>query len=317
MLDKKYDLVSIGEIMVDMTQIGVNSQGNPLFAAYSGGSPANIAVAASRLGAKTAFIGRIGGDLLGQGLREVLQQNGVDDSAVSVDPTAPTTIAMVTVDEEGKRDYIYLRHSAADIQLSVSDLPDGMIEQAKILHFGSVSMTCEPTRSATLEAVARAQRSGALLSFAPRFKPALWENAESGIELIRSLIPRCEILRLSREEMVLFTGTANYAQGSAQLAEMGPFLVLVTLGEDGVFYRMGSLTGHVAAQKIVVSDTFGAGSTFMGAVLSKLSRMEDPHTIDQKALEEVLYFANTAAGITTSRPGAIPAMPTLEEVISY
>ena len=317
MLDKKYDIVSIGEIMVDMTQVGINSQGNPLFAAYSGGAPANIAVAASRLGSKTAFIGRIGNDVLGQGLREVLQNNGVDDRGVSVDPTAPTTIALVKVDEDGERDYTFLRSSGADIQLSVADLPDGIVEEGKILHFGSISLTDEPTRSATLTAIERARKSGAMLSFAPSFRGPLWEDEAEGIELVRGLIPHCDVLKLSREEMLLFTGTANYAQGSVQLAEMGPFLVLVTLGEDGVFYRMGGLTGHVAAQKIVVSDTFGAGATFMGAVLSKLSQMEDPRTIDQQTLEDVLYFANTAAGITTSRPGAIPAMPTLEEVISY
>lgn len=316
-MDKKYDIVSVGEILIDMTQIEQNNQGNPLFAAYSGGAPANVAVAASRLGASTAFIGRIGNDLLGQGLRLALENNGVDDSGLSTDPSAPTTIALVTMDENGERDYTFLRSSGADVQLSVHDLPDGMIEQAKILHFGSVSMTEEPCKSATLEAIERASRNGVLLSFDPNYRAALWHDESEAVELIRSLIPRCDILKMSSEEMTLFTSTANYAQGSAQLAEMGPFLVLVTLGEDGVFYRMGGMTGHVAAQKVVVSDRGGAGAAFMGVVLSQLCKLDDPRTIDQKTLEEILDLANKAAGITASRPGAIPAMPMMEEVIRF
>ncbi len=316
-MDKKYDIVSIGEILIDMTQIEQNNLGNPLFAAYSGGAPANVAVAASKMGASTAFIGKIGNDLLGQGLRIALENNGVDDSGLSTDPAAPTTIALVTRDENGERDYTFLRSSGADVQLSVADLPDGMIEQAKILHFGSVSLTDEPCKSATLEAIERASRSGALLSFDPNYRAALWEDETKAAELICSMIPRCDILKLSSEEMTLFTGTANYAQGSAQLAEMGPFLVLVTLGEDGVFYRMGGMTGHVSAQKIEVSDRGGAGAAFMGMVLSQLCKLDDPRTVGQKALEEILDFANKAAGITASRPGAVPAMPMMEEVISF
>ena len=316
-MDKKYDIVSIGEILIDMTQIEQNNLGNPLFAAYSGGAPANVAVAASKMGASTAFIGKIGNDLLGQGLRIALENNGVDDSGLSTDPAAPTTIALVTRDENGERDYTFLRSSGADVQLSVADLPDGMIEQAKILHFGSVILTDEPCKSATLEAIERASRSGALLSFDPNYRAALWEDETKAAELICSMIPRCDILKLSSEEMTLFTGTANYAQGSAQLAEMGPFLVLVTLGEDGVFYRMGGMTGHVSAQKIEVSDRGGAGAAFMGMVLSQLCKLDDPRTVGQKALEEILDFANKAAGITASRPGAIPAMPMMEEVISF
>lgn len=241
----------------------------------------------------------------------------MDDSGLSTDPTAPTTIVLVTKGENGERDYTFLRSSGADVQLSVDDLPDGMIEQAKILHFGSVSLTDEPCRSATLAAIDRADRSGALLSFDPNYRAALWKDEEKAAETMRSMVSRCDILKLSSEEMTLFTGTANYAQGSAQLVEMGPFLVLVTLGEDGVFYRMGGMTGHVAAQKVEVLDRGGAGAAFMGAVLSQLCRLDDLRTIEQKALEEILDLANKAAGITASRPGTIPAMPMMEEVISF
>ncbi len=316
-MDKKYDIVSIGEILIDMTQIEQNNLGNPLFAAYSGGAPANVAVAASRLGASTAFIGKIGNDLLGHSLRMALVNNGVEDSGLSVDPSAPTPIALAVMGENGERKYNFLCSSGADIRLSVDDLPDGMIEQAKILHFGSVSMTEEPSKSATLEAIERAERSGALLSFDPNYRAPLWPDEASAVELIRSLIPHCDILKLSSEEMTLFTSTANYAQGSAQLAEMGPFLVMVTLGEDGVFYRMGGLTGHVPAQKVEAADKGGAGAAFIGTVLSQLCRLDDPRMVGQKTLEEILELANKAAGITATRPGAIPAMPLMEEIIRF
>ena len=313
-MEKKYDIVSVGEILIDMTEIGKNEKGSSLFAANPGGAPANVAVAASRLGAKTAFIGKTGIDPLGQSLRTVLEKNGVNVSGMSTDRRIPTTIAMVSVDEDGERDFTFLRNPGADIMLSADELPEEMIKNSKVLHFGSVSLTDEPERSATLRAAEIARAAGVTVSYDPNYRAALWDNEEKALEEIKAALPLADIVKVSDEELLLLTGTSHLELGSKALAEAGPWLVLVTMGADGVFYRMGSSTGHVPGRRVTVVDTNGAGDTFFGAVLAKLTGLSDMRAMAVQQLEAILRFANTAASITTSRSGAIPAMPTLSEM---
>ncbi len=315
-MEKKYDIVSVGEILIDMTEIGKNEKGSSLFAANPGGAPANVAVAASRLGAKTAFIGKTGNDPLGQGLRNVLEKNGVDTAGLSVDKAVPTTIAMVSVDENGERDFTFLRNPGADIMLSSDELPEEMIKNSKILHFGSVSLTDEPERSATLRAAEIARAAGVTVSYDPNYRAALWDNEERALQEMKAALPLADIVKVSDEELQLLTGTSHLELGSKALAEAGPWLVLVTLGADGVFYRMGGNTGHVPGRRVTVADTNGAGDTFFGAVLTKLTGLSDMRAMAVQQLEVILRFANAAASITTSRSGAIPAMPTLAETLA-
>lgn len=315
-MEKKYDIVSVGEILIDMTEIGKNEKGSSLFAANPGGAPANVAVAASRLGAKTAFIGKTGNDPLGQGLRNVLEKNGVDTAGLSVDKAVPTTIAMVSVDENGERDFTFLRNPGADIMLSSDELPEEMIKNSKILHFGSVSLTDEPERSATLRAAEIARAVGVTVSYDPNYRAALWDNEERALQEMKAALPLADIVKVSDEELQLLTGTSHLELGSKALAEAGPWLVLVTLGADGVFYRMGGNTGHVPGRRVTVADTNGAGDTFFGAVLTKLTGLSDMRAMAVQQLEVILRFANAAASITTSRSGAIPAMPTLAETLA-
>lgn len=315
-MEKKYDIVSVGEILIDMTEIGKNEKGSSLFAANPGGAPANVAVAASRLGAKTAFIGKTGNDPLGQGLRNVLEKNGVDTAGLSVDKAVPTTIAMVSVDENGERDFTFLRNPGADIMLSSDELPEEMIKNSKILHFGSVSLTDEPERSATLQAAEIARAAGVTVSYDPNYRAALWDNEERALQEMKAALPLADIVKVSDEELQLLTGTSHLELGSKALAEAGPWLVLVTLGADGVFYRMGGNTGHVPGRRVTVADTNGAGDTFFGAVLTKLTGLSDMRAMAVQQLEVILRFANAAASITTSRSGAIPAMPTLAETLA-
>lgn len=313
-MEKRYDLVTIGEILIDMTEIGKNDQGVSLFAANPGGAPANVAVAASKLGAKSAFIGKTGKDPLGNVLRRALEKNQVDVSGLFEDQIVPTTIAMVSVDEKGERDFTFLRDPGADIMLSSEDLPVKLIQDSKVLHFGSVSLTAEPERSATLKAVEMAREAGITVSYDPNYRTALWDDANRALEEIKAALPLADILKVSDEEMLLLTGTSHLELGSKALAEFGPWLVLVTMGADGVFYRMGGNTGHVPSRRVTVADTNGAGDTFLGAALTKLTQLEDMRAVTPSQLEEILRFANTAASITTSRSGAIPAMPVLAEV---
>ena len=317
------DILTIGEVLIDLTQTGMDARGIPQFAANPGGAPANLAVAASRLGAQTAFIGKVGADAFGRYLKEVLAENKVDVSGMAVDadhPTTmavdadhPTTMAVVSVDATGERDFSFYRSANADVMLCKEDISDEALKAAKIVHFGSVSLTADPSRTATLDAAARAKKLGAVITYDPNYRANLWKNKEDAIAQMKAPLPLVDILKVSDEELPLLTGTTDCESGTAQLAQNGIRLIFVTLGANGVFYRFGEKTGHVAGVPCKVGDTNGAGDTFFGAALSKLCKEElDTLTVDK--LEGILAFANKAASITTSRHGAIPAMPTLAEV---
>ena len=307
------DILTIGEVLIDLTQTGRDEKGIPQFAANPGGAPANLAVAASRLGAKTAFIGKVGADGFGRYLSDVLTQNGVDASGVAVDRQHPTTMAVVSVDASGERDFSFYRSANADVMLSSEDIPDAALEGAKIVHFGSVSLTADPSRSATLDAVRRAKAMGKTITYDPNYRANLWPDQDTAVAQMKAPLDLVDILKVSDEELPLLTGTTDCEAGTAQLAAHGIGLIFVTLGPDGVFYRMGDKTGHVAGVPCKVGDTNGAGDTFFGAALSKLCK-EDLPALTVEKLEGILAFANKAASITTSRHGAIPAMPTLTEM---
>ena len=307
------DILTIGEVLIDLTQTGRDDKGIPQFAANPGGAPANLAVAASRLGAKTAFIGKVGADGFGRYLTQVLTENGVDASGVAVDREHPTTMAVVSVDASGERDFSFYRGANADVMLSREDIPDAALQAARIVHFGSVSLTADPSRSATLDAVRRAKAMGKTITYDPNYRANLWPDADTAVAQMKAPLDLVDILKVSDEELPLLTGTTDCESGTAQLAAHGIGLIFVTLGPDGVFYRMGEKTGHVAGVPCKVGDTNGAGDTFFGAALSKLCK-EDLTALTVEKLEQVLAFANKAASITTSRHGAIPAMPTLEEM---
>lgn len=307
------DILTIGEVLIDLTQTGRDEKGIPQFAANPGGAPANLAVAASRLGAKTAFIGKVGADGFGRYLSDVLTQNGVDASGVAVDRQHPTTMAVVSVDASGERDFSFYRGANADVMLSKEDIPDAALEGARIVHFGSVSLTADPSRSATLDAVRRAKAMGKTITYDPNYRANLWPDQDTAVAQMKAPLDLVDILKVSDEELPLLTGTTDCESGTAQLAAHGIGLIFVTLGPDGVFYRMGEKTGHVAGVPCKVGDTNGAGDTFFGAALSKLCK-EDLTALTVEKLEQVLAFANKAASITTSRHGAIPAMPTLAEM---
>ena len=308
------DITTIGEVLIDLTQSGWTEQGIPRFDANPGGAPANLAVAASRLGARTAFIGRVGRDSFGDYLRRCLAENGVDVSGLSVDEKERTTLAVVALDEKGERTFSFYRDPSADVNLSMAHVPLERLGSTKVLHFGSVSLTAEPARTATLEAARTAKASGAWVSYDPNYRASLWSDEETAIRTMLGPLPLVDILKVSDEELPLLTGIADPAEGSARLVEQGVQLVLVTLGAHGAFYRFDGHTGHVPGVPCVVGDTNGSGDTFFGAALSQLMKLDSLDQLTVPELRRILAFANKAASITTSRHGAIPAMPTLQEV---
>ena len=229
------------------------------------------------------------------------------------DADHPTTMAVVSVDASGERDFSFYRSANADVMLRKEDIPEEALKAAKIVHFGSVSLTADPARTATLDAAARAKKLGAIITYDPNYRANLWHSEEEAIAQMKAPLPLVDILKVSDEELPLLTGTTDCENGTAQLAQNGIRLIFVTLGANGVFYRFGEKTGHVAGVPCKVGDTNGAGDTFFGAALSKLCK-EDLNSLTAGKLESILAFANKAASITTSRRGAIPAMPTLTEV---
>lgn len=308
------DITAVGEILIDLTQSGVNEQGIPVFAANPGGAPANLAVAASRLGASTAFIGKVGTDSFGTFLRSTLIENKVDVSGMVVDQVNRTTLAVVAVDGSGERTFSFYRDPSADVKLSVKDIRAEHLKNTKFLHFGSVSLTTDPARSATLYAAKTARENGALISYDPNYRASLWSDEATAIERMLEPLPMVDVLKVSDEELPLLTGTSDLEEGSKILAERGITLVLVTLGANGAYYRFGEKTGHVPGMKVKVGDTNGAGDTFFGAALAQLAKFDRLDAITAEELEQILAVSNRAAGITTSRHGAIPAMPIYEEV---
>ncbi|HIY17514.1 MAG TPA: carbohydrate kinase [Candidatus Intestinimonas stercorigallinarum] len=307
------DITAIGEILIDLTQTGVNEAGVPVLAANPGGAPANVAVAAARLGAGAAFIGKVGADGLGAYLTHVLRENGVDLSGLRTGEAA-TTMAIVSVDASGERDFRFVRGADADLTCGEVDLD--LVGRSRFLHFGSVSLTGGAARQTTLYAVEEARRRGVLVSYDPNYRQALWPSREEAVAWMRRPLPLVDVLKLSDEELPLLTGANDPREGTALLWERGIPLVLLTLGGRGACYRLGASFGRVEGVTTTVADTNGAGDTFLGAVLSRLCRRPAGplEGLTAGELEEIVAFANRAAAKTCSRSGAIPAMPTLDEL---
>ena len=311
-----YDITAVGEILIDLTQTGVDPDGVGVFAAYPGGAPANVAVAAARLGARCAFLGKVGRDGMGDALLHTLENNGVDTSGLRRGDPA-TTMAVVTVSPGGERSFSFLR--GADQSLSVQEVAGDALARTRILHFGSVSLTPGPSRSATLYAARQARAAGALVSYDPNYRPSLWCCQESALQWMALPLPLVDLIKLSREELPLVTQTADLEKGAAALSGMGISLVLVTLGAEGVFCRWQDTGRLIPGVPVPVADTNGAGDSFLGAVLSRLARRPaGPLTgLEWPELEDILSFANRAAALTCSRSGAIPAMPTPAELAKF
>ena len=310
------DLVTIGEILIDLTYSG-RQNGVPVYVANPGGAPANVAVAAARLGADSAFIGKVGNDYYGGFLRETLTENKVDVSGMLTDASAPTTLAVVSLTDAGERSFSFYRRNCADTLLSPEEISDELLGNTRFLHFGSVSLTDDPARSATLFAAKRAKELGATVTYDPNYRANLWNSEKEAVERMKSVLGFVDILKISEEELPLLTGTDDPEAGTRQLFdEYGISLILLTLGADGAYYRRGGETGKAEGFKVKVADTNGAGDTFFGAFLSRMAALGvyKPDDLTSEQLFDSVRTANLAASLTTSRHGAIPAMPDLKEL---
>ncbi len=307
-------ITTIGEILVDMTQTRLDENGVPHFAANPGGAPANAAVAAARLGAEAAFVGCVGDDAFGKLLRSTLEKNGVDVSGLQVTAAASTTMAVVTVDEKGERSFSFCRKPGADTCIDKNAAIEA-VRGTGILHFGSVSLTDPACRDTVISAVQAAKASGALITYDPNYRAALWHNEDAAMLQMRAVLPLCDIVKISDEETGLLCGTADPSEAAQTLLGLGVRLAVVTLGKNGALWAYQGMEGGAEGFPVKVADTNGAGDTFFGAFLSRIALNGGLDGLTREKLNACVRFANKAASITTSRPGAIPAMPVLEEVL--
>jgi len=270
-------------------------------------------VAASRLGARTAFLGKVGSDGFGAYLRQVLDDNGVDRRGLRTGENH-TTMAVVSVDGNGERSFRFIR--GADRELAPEAVNEDEVLKSKILHFGSVSLTAGLSRNATIFAARTAHRNGRVVSYDPNYRPALWNSEAEASEWMTIPLPLVDIIKLAEEELRLLTGTDDLEEGTRLLEDRGVSLIMVTLGSQGVFCRWKGETWRQPGVPVKVADTNGAGDTFLGAALSRLSKREAGplEGLTRAELKDILAFANRAAAFTCSRSGAIPAMPTLAEL---
>ncbi|GHS93358.1 putative sugar kinase YdjE [Synergistales bacterium] len=310
-----FDVAAIGELLIDFTPSGVNDLGIPLFAQNPGGAPANVLAMNSRLGGSTAFIGKVGKDNFGSTLRRTLTDSGIDVTGLVMDEGVSTTLAFVHLNDQGDRSFSFYRKGCADIMLTSGDVNRSIIDDCRIFHFGSVSLTDDPCRSAIYDAVEYAVKKGKIISYDPNYRPFLWSGPETARKEIMNPMPSVNILKVSEEEMTLLTGQTDFERGAEELSSYGPAIVIVTLGEKGAFYRCKAGCGALPAYNVKTVDTTGAGDAFLGALHFCLRKdIERIHDITKDELEHIVRFANAAGGLTTTKRGAIPAMPSIEDI---
>ncbi|MCR2026849.1 carbohydrate kinase family protein [Anaerotruncus colihominis] len=311
------DVTALGELLIDFTPAGRSQQGNNLFEQNPGGAPANVLTAVTRLGKKAAFISAVGNDQFGRALIEVVDSLGIDTSGIQVKEDAFTTLAFVHLNESGDRSFSFARKPGADQCIEAGKIDYSLIDRCRIFHFGSVALSDEPARSATLSAARYAFEHGKLVSYDPNWRPVLWNSTAQGIAGMKLGLPYTNVLKLSEEELELLSGTTDLEQGTKKLFCGAMKLIVVTLGPRGCFYRCGDQTGAYPTYHVKVVDTTGAGDAFWGALLCRL--LDQPSCLegDSQALADALNFANAAGSLCAAGRGAIPSIPTNEQITAF
>lgn len=312
---KKYDVVALGELLIDFTENGTSPQGNLVYEANPGGAPCNVLAMLTKLGRKTAFIGKVGQDIFGNRLRDVLEEVGIDTSNLVTDDTARTTLAFVETLPDGDRDFSFYRNPGADMMLAVDDVDTELLQNTAIFHFGTLSMTHEGVRNATQRAIASAKAAGAVLSFDPNLREPLWKSLEEAKEQVAYGLSQCDFLKISDNEIQWFTGEEDYDAGISKLrAQYDIPLIVLSMGKEGscAYYKDLRVEAPPFIQEKTIEMT-GAGDTFGGCCLHYVLKY-GLHNINEEKLKEMLTFANAAASIITTRKGALRVMPEEKEV---
>ncbi len=310
-----YDVVALGELLIDFIQNSNNQYGNPVFEANPGGEPCNVLAMLARLGYQTAFIGKVGEDSFGKMLGKTLQKTGISSKGLVYDGNVNTTLAFVHSLPGGDRDFSFYRNPGADTMLTEHEVNRQLIQECKIFHFGSLSLTKEPAASATKMAVTFAKDAGKLISFDPNYRAPLWEREEQAKKAVWYGIGACDILKIADNEIKWLTGFEHYDDGVRAIkARSDAKLINVTLGNKGslAYYPSSKVCGKPFLSGKTI-DTTGAGDTFCAGVLSFVLE-HGLDNLNEMNLQEMLMFANAAASIVTTRKGALHSMPDKEEI---
>ena len=311
-----YDVAAIGELLIDFTCLSTDADGYPTLAAHPGGAPANYLAALTKFGAKTAMIGKVGNDAFGRLLIKTLKGTGIDTRGMLVSDDVFTTLAFVTLDDSGDREFSFARKPGADTQLRFDEIDLGVIDASKVLHFGTLSMTNEPARDATYKAVEYAAGHGKLISFDPNLRKPLWDDLDEAKRQMLWGLKHADIVKISDEETEFLFGIAPEEAAKHIIDSFGVRLVYVTCGAEGCFYRTKTASGFVKALSgIAVKDTTGAGDIFGGSAMYGLLRAGGvPEKLTAEELENIVSFACASAGLSTTRAGGISSVAELIEV---
>lgn len=319
MTNKKYDVVALGELLIDFTENGLSEQGNPLLEANPGGAPCNVLSMLQKLGDKTAFIGKVGNDGFGHLLTKAVQEQGIDTTGLVYDNDVHTTLALVLKKENGDRDFAFYRNPGADMNLKEEEVNESLIASSSIFHFGTLSLTDESVKMATQKAVKAAKENGLTITFDPNLREPLWRSLEEAHEQVAWGLQQADVVKISDNEITWFTGIDNYDEGIAFLQKEYPNLKLICLsmGGDGskAVYRDIHVAYPAFLQEATI-ETTGAGDTFCACMIHTVLENGIDH-LDEEKLKEMLKFANAAASLVTTKKGALRVMPTKEEVETF
>lgn len=318
MKEKAFDVTALGELLIDFTENGISTQGNPILEANPGGAPCNVLAMLEKLGKKTAFIGKVGRDMFGLQLKNVVEEVGIDTRNLILDHDVHTTLAFVHTYPDGDRDFSFYRNPGADMMLKKSEVMQELIRDSRIFHFGTLSSTHEGVREATRYAIDVAKEAGCIISFDPNLRPPLWNRLEDARREIEYGLSKCDILKISDNEVEFLFGTTDYDKGAGLLSEKYHIpLILITLGKDGsrAYYRNLRVEASPFLQQHTI-ETTGAGDTFCACCLNYILEY-GLNNLTEENLREMLTFSNAAASLITTRKGALRVMPSQQEVLDY
>lgn len=318
MENRIFDVTALGELLIDFTENGSSSQGNPVMEANPGGAPCNVLAMLERLGKKTAFIGKVGKDMFGIQLKTAVEEVGIDTRNLIMDENCHTTLAFVHTYPDGDRDFSFYRDPGADMMLTKEEVQKDLIEASRIFHFGTLSSTHEGVREATRYAIELAKEAGCIVTFDPNLRPPLWKSLEDARAEIEYGMSKCDVLKISDNEVEFMCGTTDYNKGAAMLQEKYNIpLILITMGKDGsrAYYKDMIVEAAPFLQENTI-ETTGAGDTFCASTLNYVLD-HGLENLTEENLKELLTFANAAASLITTRKGALRVMPTREEVESF
>lgn len=311
------DVVALGELLIDFACLSTDGDGYPTMAAHPGGAPANFLAALTKYGAKTALLGKVGTDAFGKMLTDTLEKAGIETRGIVADENVFTTLAFVTFDERGDREFSFARKPGADTCLRFEELDLSLIDQTKVFHFGTLSLTDEPVKTATEQAVCYAKEGGKWITFDPNLRKPLWKNLDDAKTAMLWGLRQADFVKISDEEVEFLWGCDETEAGKKLLNEFGVKLALITMGPRGACLVNQNSCAYTSCPKVTPLDTTGAGDICGGSAVSQILRIGKPmEQLNEEELSQIVRFASTAASLSTEKPGGIPAIPSYTEILN-